>query len=86
VFHDQAVIHVVRNTRAAGVAVDVLAGHRPRISVSDLDGAQQDHADLWRVCLAHQLRGCAFAIEAGDAVFAPYEGTAAAHDRAGATA
>jgi hypothetical protein len=39
------VIHVVRNSRAAG------------------------HADLWQICLAHQLRDCAFAIEAGDAVF-----------------
>ena len=25
----------------------------------------------WQVCLAHQLRDCQFAIEAGDAVFAP---------------
>ena len=41
------------------------------IWVSDLYGAQQGHADLWQVCLAHQLRDCTFAIEAGDAIFAP---------------
>jgi transposase len=39
--------------------------------VSDLYGAQQGHADTWQVCLAHQLRNCQFAIEAGDMVFAP---------------
>ena len=69
--NDQVVIHVVRNSRAAGVVADVLAGHRPSIWVSDLYGAQQGHADLWQICLAHQLRDCEFAIEAGDAVFAP---------------
>jgi transposase len=39
--------------------------------VSDLYGAQQGHADLWQVCLAHQLRHCKYAIEAGDTIFAP---------------
>jgi transposase len=39
--------------------------------VSDLYGAQQGHAEHWQVCLAHQLRDCQYAIEAGDAVFAP---------------
>ena len=39
--------------------------------MSDLYGAQQGHADLWQICLAHQLRECTFAIEAGDTVFAP---------------
>ena len=67
----QVVIHVVRASRAAGVAAEVMAGHRPSIWVSDLYGAQQGHADQWQVCLAHQLRDCQFAIDAGDAVFAP---------------
>jgi transposase len=48
-----------------------MAGHRPNLWVSDLYGAQQGHADLWQVCLAHQLRDCQFAIDAGDTVFAP---------------
>jgi transposase len=69
--NDQVVIHVVRDSRAASVVTDVMAGHRPSIWVSDLYGAQQGHADLWQVCLAHQLRDCQYAIEAGDTVFAP---------------
>ena len=69
--NDQVVIHVVRNSRAASVVTDTMAGHRPSIWVSDLYGAQQGHADLWQVCLAHQLRDCQYAIEAGDTIFAP---------------
>jgi transposase len=65
------VIHVVRRSRGAGVVAEVLAGHRPALWVSDLYGAQQGHAEQWQVCLAHQLRDCQYAIEAGDAVFAP---------------
>jgi transposase len=67
----QVVIHVIRDSRAASVVADVMAGHRPTIWVSDLYGAQQGHADLWQVCLAHQLRDCQYAIDAGDAMFAP---------------
>jgi transposase len=51
--NDQVVIHVIRNSRAANVVTDVLDGHRPTIWVSDLYSAQQGHADLWQVCLAH---------------------------------
>ena len=69
--NDQVVIHVVRDSRAASVVADVMAGHRPTIRVSDLYGAQQGHADLWQVCLAHQLRDCQYAIDAGDTIFAP---------------
>jgi transposase len=69
--NDQVVIHIVRNTRAASVVTETMAGHRPSIWVSDLYGAQQGHADLWQVCLAHQLRDCKYAIEAGDTIFAP---------------
>ena len=65
------VIHVVRHSRATSVVTEVLNGHRPTLWVSDLYGAQQGHADNWQVCLAHQLRNCQFAIEAGDMVFAP---------------
>jgi len=69
--NDQVVIHVVRDSRAANVVTETMAGHRPTIWVSDLYGAQQGHADLWQVCLAHQLRDCKYAIEAGDTIFAP---------------
>jgi len=67
----EVVIHVVRSSRGAGVVREVLDGHRPALWVSDLYGAQQGHAEDWQICLAHQLRDCTYAIEAGDAVFAP---------------
>jgi len=69
--NDAVVIHVVRKSRGACVVAEVLGGHRPAIWVSDLYSAQQGHAADWQLCLAHQLRDCQFAIEAGDAVFAP---------------
>ena len=69
--NDEVVIHVIRPTRARAVVAEVLGGHRPDIWVSDLYSAQRGHADLWQVCLAHQLRDLGYAIEAGDAVFAP---------------
>jgi transposase len=65
------VIHVVRRSRGAAVVAEVLGTHRPALWVSDLYGAQQGHADAWQVCLAHQLRDCQYAIDAGDVVFAP---------------
>jgi transposase len=69
--NNEAVIHVVRHSRGAGVIAEVMAGHRPAIWVSDLYSAQRGHAAAWQICLAHQLRDCRFAAEAGDAVFAP---------------
>jgi transposase len=65
------VIPVVRHSRGTDVVTSVLNGHRPALWVSDLYGAQQGHADQGLVCLAHQLRNCQFALEAGDMVFAP---------------
>ena len=67
----EVVIHVIRRSRGAGVVREVLDGHRPAIWVSDLYSAQQGHAADWQICLAHQLRDCQFAIETGDAIFAP---------------
>ena len=69
--NSDVVIHVIRRSRGAGVVAEVLDGHRPALWVSDLYGAQRGHAEDWQVCLAHQLRDCTYAIEAGDAVFAP---------------
>ena len=72
VFQNAAVVpHVIRRSRGAGVVAEVLDGHRPVVWVSDLYSAQQGHAAAWQICLAHQLRDCRYAIEAGDAVFAP---------------
>jgi transposase len=67
----EVVIHVIRHSRAASVVDEVMDGHRPVIWVSDLYSAQQGHAEEWQICLAHQLRDCQFAIEAGDTIFAP---------------
>jgi transposase len=69
--NDDIVLHVIRRSRGRAVVEDVLDGHRPALWVSDLYGAQQGHAEAWQVCLAHQLRDCRYAIEAGDTVFAP---------------
>jgi len=69
--NDEVVIHVIRPSRGGGVVAEVLDGHRPALWVSDLYSAQQGHADTWQICLAHQLRDCQYAIEAGDTVFAP---------------
>ncbi len=69
--NDEVVIHVIHRSRGAGVVAEVLDGHRPALWVSDLYSAQQGHAEEWQICLAHQLRDCTYAIEAGDAVFAP---------------
>jgi transposase len=67
----EVVIHVIRHSRGARVVGEVMDGHRPAIWVSDLYSAQRGHAAGWQICLAHQLRDCTFAIEAGDAIFAP---------------
>jgi transposase len=69
--NDEVVIHVVRHSRGAAVVAEVMAGHRPAIWVSDLYSAQRGHAEAWQICLAHQLRDCRYAIEAGDTIFAP---------------
>jgi transposase len=69
--NDEVVIHVIRHSRGAGVVAEVMAGHRPALWVSDLYSAQRGHAAAWQICLAHQLRDCRYAIQAGDTIFAP---------------
>jgi transposase len=65
-------IHVIRPSRGQGVIQEVVGAHRPSIWVSDLYSAQKHHpAEQWQVCLAHQVRDCQFALDAGDTVFAP---------------
>ena len=73
VFQNQDVcLHVIRPSRGSEVMKEVLAEHRPDIWVSDLFSAQKNHpAPQWQVCLAHQLRDCQYAIDAGDRIFAP---------------
>jgi len=65
-------VHVIRPSRRQRVIHEVLGDHRPTVWVSDLYSAQRNHpAEQWQVCLAHQLRACQFALEAGDTVLAP---------------
>jgi transposase len=70
--HAEVCLHVIRPRRGQGVIHEVLGTHRPTIWVSDRYSAPQNHpAEDWQVCLAHQIRDGQFAIDAGDAVFAP---------------
>ncbi len=73
VFQNQDVcIHVIRPSRGSVVIQEVMAGHRPKIWVSDLLKSQKNNpAELWQVCLAHQLRDCQYGVDAGDSIFAP---------------
>ena len=57
--------------RAKAVAEEVLGEHRPVVWVSDRYAGQQDLAPAHQVCLAHVLRDVQYAIDCGDAVFAP---------------
>lgn len=70
--NDQVCLHVIRPSRSTAVIDEVMAEHHPQVWVSDLFSAQKAHpAEQWQVCLAHQLRDCQYAIDAGDDYFAP---------------
>ncbi|MEL6353749.1 MAG: IS66 family transposase [Cyanobacteria bacterium J06627_28] len=63
--------HIIFATRGGSAIYAVLEDHEPEVWVSDLFGAQANHpAKQWQVCLAHQLRDCQYAIDAGDTIFA----------------
>lgn len=70
--NDQVCLPVIRPSRGKTVIDSVMAGHQPQIWVSDLFSAQAAHpAQQWHVCLAHQLRDCQYAMDAGDELLAP---------------
>lgn len=70
--NEQVCLHVIRPTRGKVVIDEVMGPHQPQVWVSDLFSAQKAHpAWQWQVCLAHQLRDCQYAIDAGDGLFAP---------------
>ena len=65
-------LHVIKPTRSAKVIEEVMGEHQPEVWVSDLFSAQKNNPAIkWQVCLAHQLRNCQYAIDAGDEIFAP---------------
>lgn len=70
--NEEVCLHLIRPSRGAGVIAEVMGDNQPEIWVSDLFSAQKNNpAKTWQVCLAHQLRDCQYAIDAGDAIFAP---------------
>ena len=66
-----AICHIIADTRGAAVVTTFLQGIQPEIWVADRYGGQLGHGAARQMCLAHLLRDTKYAIEAGDAVFAP---------------
>ena len=66
VFHcKDAVVHQPDYSRAARVVDDMMAGHVPKVWISDRYSAQQTHGKRHQTCLAHLARDTAFALEHG---------------------
>jgi transposase len=66
VFHGKdAVVHQPDYSRAARVVTEMMAGHAPKIWISDRYSAQQKHGERHQTCLAHLARDTAFAFEHG---------------------
>ncbi len=66
-----AVYHVIADTRGAKVVIDFLQGAVPEVWVADRYAAQNGHGLERQLCLAHLLRDAQYAIDEGDAGFAP---------------
>lgn len=66
-----AVAHIIAPTRGKVVPVEFLGDAKPKVWLSDRYLAQCRHADAHQFCLAHLLRDAQYAIDAGDAIFAP---------------
>jgi transposase len=66
-----AVAHLIAPTRGKIVPTQFLDGLRPKVWLSDRLAAQCNHAEAHQFCLAHLIRDAQYAIDAGDAVFAP---------------
>jgi transposase len=62
---------VMAETRGKCVPTQFLAGAKPRMWLSDRLPAQCKHADERQFCLAHLIRDAQYAIDHGDAIFAP---------------
>ena len=70
--HGDDCCFLIRPSRAKGVVEEFLGEARPDFWVSDRYGAQLGWAKTDnQVCLAHLLRDAQYAIDAGDAAFAP---------------
>lgn len=70
--HDDSALFVAAPSRAKKVVADFLGDFRPDFWVSDRYGGQMGWAGVNnQVCLAHLIRDVQYAIDSGDAVFAP---------------
>jgi transposase len=70
--HADSACFVIRPSRGKAVAGEFLGDVRPAVWISDRLGAQMGWATRdHQVCLAHLLRDVQYAIDAGDAAFAP---------------
>jgi transposase len=66
-----AICHVIADTRAASVVTAFLQGAQSEVWMADRYGGQLGHGAVRQMRLAHLLRDAKYAIEDGDAVFAP---------------
>ena len=66
-----AVYHVIAPTRGKCVPTMFLGGAKPKVWLSDRLAAQCTHAQAHQFCLAHLIRDAQYAIDHGDAIFAP---------------
>lgn len=66
-----AVYFVMADTRGKCVPTAFLSGAKPKMWLSDRLPAQCTHAEAHQFCLAHLIRNAQFAIDHGDAIFAP---------------
>ena len=70
--HGDECSFVIRPSRGKAVVEEFLGDVRPDFWVSDRFGAQMGWArNEHQVCLAHLIRDAQYAIDAGDAIFAP---------------
>ncbi len=70
--HADSACFVIRPSRGKAVVGEFLGDVRPAVWISDRLGAQMGWATRdQQVCLAHLLRDVQYAIDAGDAAFAP---------------
>jgi transposase len=66
-----AIYHLIADSRGAKVVTGFLQGAVPEVWVADRYAGQNGHAAERQVCLAHLLRDAQYAIDEGDAGFAP---------------
>jgi transposase len=70
--HADSACFLIRPSRGKAVVHEFLGDVRPAVWISDRLGAQRGWASRdHQVCLAHLLRDVQYAIDAGDAAFAP---------------